>query len=62
MSSDRGALASMADTLDQLLARLNELNRVRPDSDQIAAELQEVERQLETASRRLRAALRRSTR
>ncbi len=49
-------------SLDDLVKRLVELARAAGDDEEIGIELREVERQLETASRRLAKAIRRVNR
>lgn len=53
MAIDYHLLSSLSATLDDLVARIGELARTADDDDDGAIDLQEVERQLTTASRRL---------
>lgn len=62
MPLDVNALQSLSGSLDDLVGRLGSIAREANDDDDIGVELREVERQLETASRRLTKALRRQGR
>lgn len=62
MPLDVNALDSLSASLDDLVDRLGSIAREAGDEDEIAIELREVERQLETASRRLVKAVLRSRR
>ena len=53
MAIDYHLLSSLSATLDDLVGRIGELARMADDDDEGAIDLQEVERQLTTASRRL---------
>ncbi len=59
MPLDSSALGSVSLSLEDLLHRLRDLAAETNEDDEIASELREVERQLDTASRRLQKALRR---
>lgn len=61
MPLDVNALQSLSGSLDDLVNRLGSIAREANDDDDIGVELREVERQLETASRRLTKALRRTS-
>jgi len=56
---DYHALTSLSATLDDVVRRIGELARTAGDDDDAAVDLQEVERQLTTASRRLTKVVRR---
>ncbi len=53
MPLDVNALESLSASLDDLVRRLGSIAREAGDDEEIGVELREVERQLETASRRL---------
>lgn len=53
MPLDVNALESLSASLDDLVHRLASIAREAGDDEEIGVELREVERQLETASRRL---------
>ena len=53
MAIDYHVLSSLAATLDDIVNRLGEQARAAGEHDEAAIDLQEVERQLMTASRRL---------
>ena len=59
MPLDSSALGSVSLSLEDLLHRLRDLAAETNEDDEIASELREVERQLDTASGRLQKALRR---
>lgn len=59
MPLDSSALGSVSLSLDDLVQRLRELTADTDEDHELFGELQEVERQLSTASRRLHKALRR---
>ncbi|MEZ5228742.1 MAG: hypothetical protein R2710_19375 [Acidimicrobiales bacterium] len=60
MPLDVNALESLSATLDDLVRRLAAIAREAGDDEEIGVELREVERQLETASRRLTKAVART--
>ena len=59
MALDTSALGSLSLSLDELVDRLSRLAAGVDEDEEIGSELREVERQLNTASRRLTKALRR---
>ncbi len=60
MALDTSALSSLAGSLEELVRRLGELSVAVDEDDEVGVELREVERQLQTASRRLDKAARRA--
>lgn len=62
MSIDRTALSSLSATLDDLTQRLGQLAGEAAEEDDDRSELLEIERQLQTAGRRLGKVLRRASR
>lgn len=60
MALDINALSSMNSSLEDLVGRLARLSTNLDDEDEIGVELREIERQLQTAQRRLTKAVRRA--
>lgn len=60
MALDVSALASLNASIADLVDRLGRLSANLDDEDEVGAELREIERQLQTASRRLTKAVRRA--
>ncbi len=60
MKIDVSALGSITLSLEELIDRLQQITRNVHEDDEVGAELREVERQLQTASRRLDKAMRRA--
>jgi flagellin-specific chaperone FliS len=58
MALDSNALSSISTSLDELTDRIGQLLAEASTDDEAAAEVREVERQLQKASRRLAKALR----
>ncbi len=56
---DYHLLSSLSATLDDVVSRIGELSRTADEDDEAAIDLQEIERQLTTASRRLTKVIRR---
>jgi len=59
MALDGNVLSSLSATLDDLIERLGELGDASSEDDEALVELREVERQLQTSSRRLAKIVRR---
>ena len=59
MALDGSALGSIAFTLDEIVDRINQLAGAADPDDDALIELREVERQLQTSSRRLTKIVRR---
>lgn len=59
MAIDYHLLSSLSATLDDVVSRIGELSRTADEDDEAAIDLQEIERQLTTASRRLTKVIRR---
>ena len=62
MPLDKNTLSSLSSSLGDLTSRLGEVARAAESDDEALIELLEVERQLETAGRRLEKILRRVSR
>lgn len=62
MPLDKSTLSSLSASLNDLTNRLGEVARTAGEDDDALTELLEVERQLQTATRRLEKILRRVTR
>lgn len=62
MAIDQNALSSLSATLGDMTSRLGEVARAADGDDEALIELLEVERQLQTAGRRLEKILRRISR
>lgn len=62
MTIDKTALSSLAASLDELTRRLAELSSTAEEDDDDRSELNEIERQLQTAGRRLDKVVHRSRR
>ena len=62
MTIDKTALSSLAASLDELTRRLAELSSTAEEDDDDRSELNEIERQLQTAARRLDKVVHRSRR
>ena len=60
MALDVGSLSSLSGSLEELVERLGHLARAVDEEDDVGVELREVERQLQTAARRLAKAARRA--
>ena len=60
MALDVGSLSSLSGSLEELVDRLGQLARAVDEEDDVGVELREVERQLQTAARRLAKAARRA--
>lgn len=62
MGLDANALGSISSSLDELVRRIGNLATEAQDDDDALSELREVERQLQTSSRRLTKIVRRLSR
>ena len=60
MALDVGSLSSLSGSLEELVERLGQLAGSVDEEDDVGVELREVERQLQTAARRLAKAARRA--